>query len=113
MDEINQIQNPNIPPMSSPPSGPAQPMNPIPSMPQAVPKKDNYWFWIVIAVILVVGALVWWYVNQMAIEAPTMGQPQINKEAREDIMMSNDIEGTDLGDLNKEFMEVDKDLNSL
>ena len=110
MDEINQIQNPNIPPMSSSPSGPVQPMNP---MPQTMPKKDNYWFWIVIAVILVVGGLVWWYVNQMTIEAPIMGQPQINKEAREDIMMSNDIEGTDLGDLNKEFMEVDKDLNSL
>ncbi len=99
MDEINQIQNPNI--------------SPMPSMPQVTVKKGNYWFWIVVAIILVVGGLVWWYVGQMAVDAPIVGQPQINKEAREDMMISNDIQAVDPGNLDKEFMEIDKDLNSL
>ena len=99
MDEINQIQNPNI--------------SSIPSTPQAMPPKNNYWFWIVIAVILVVSGLAWWYIGQMDSEVPVIGQPQINKEAREDTMINNEIQGVDLGDLDEEFMEVDKDLNSL
>ena len=110
MDEINQIQNPNISPM------PGQSMGPTPSMPSAsmMPmKKKNYWFWMVIAVILVVGGLAWWYVSSMAVDAPFVQQPQIDKEAREDAMISKDIEGTDSTNVDAEFQPIDKDLNSL
>lgn len=87
-------------------------------MPSSIPakmgsKKGSNLFLFVVAVILVVGGLLWWYVSQMAVEAPAVQQVQVDQEAREDTLLDRDIQETDLGNLDKEFEAVDKDINGL
>ena len=106
--DLNQIQNPNVPPMPPPAGGSmGQPM------PTNAMKNKRLWFWIVVAIVVAVGAVAWWYVSRMAVIPFISEQPQIDQEAREDAMISGDIQEADLGDLDKEFMDVDQDLNSL
>lgn len=102
--DLNQ-QSQNLPNISQ---------TPPPSMQQqSVPKQSGYWFWIVVAIIIAFGGLAWWYVNQLVVEAPIIEQPQVNKEARQDFMIQNEIDEADPGNLDKEFMEIDKDINNL
>ncbi|MDO8496676.1 MAG: hypothetical protein Q7S43_04495 [bacterium] len=94
--ELNQIQNPNISPVS-----------PMPI------KHKNYLFLAIILVIGVVSFMAWWYINQMKVVVPVTNQPEVNQEAREDAVLNNEIQQTDLGDLDAEFKSIDSDLNSL
>jgi len=108
MDSLDpQMQNPNVPPAMS-----AGPTPSMPSIPK-IPRKNKSLFWLVLVIIVVVGVAVWWYIGQMVPESVVQQQPQIDQEAREDALISNDIEGNDLGDLDAEFEDIDKDLNSL
>lgn len=78
-------------------------------------QKKSHWT-IVGVVVMAVTTLfvVWWYITQMRVEAPvTGGQPQTNQEAREDTILDNEIQQTDLGNLDAEFESIDNDLNSL
>ncbi|MDP3697782.1 MAG: hypothetical protein Q8R55_07285 [Candidatus Taylorbacteria bacterium] len=112
MDNQNpQMQNPNVPPMT--PAG-GQPMGPTaPMMSQMSMKKKGPWLWIIIGIAAAVAGVAWWYISQMAVE-PVGQQPSpVNQEAREDTMLSKDIQEADLGDLDKEFQAIDNDLNSL
>lgn len=97
--ELNQIQNPNISPV--PPT-------------VKMPMKKNYIILIVILIIAAIGFLVWWYVDQSKVQMPTVSkQPEVNKEAEEDVQLDAQIQQTDLGDLDAEFQPIDSDLNSL
>lgn len=104
MDELNQIQNPNM-------SVPGQSTGPTP-MPSISAKKKNLWLRVIIGIAVAVAGLAWWYISRMAVE-PVVQQSQVNQEAREDTMISKDIQEADLGDLDMEFQAVDSDLNSL
>ena len=112
MDEINQIQNSNIS-TNMPPTQPSQPMDPAPIMPQVSEKKKSSWFLITIVIILAVGGFIWWYVGQMTDDSLVVEQPKIDKQAREDALISKDIEATDSGSMDAEFQSIDTDLNSL
>ena len=109
MDELNQMPNTSMPQMP-PMAGGSSPVMGIPSRPM---KKKIAWFWIIIAIILVIGGLAWWYVSQMAVEVPLVHQFQSDNDAREDALISRDIQETDTGNVDTEFQTVDKDLNSL
>lgn len=111
MDELNQ--NPNI---SIQPSQPPQSAEPVPQslmMTEPGKKKFNFLLWVLIAALVAIGALTWWYLNQMSPEPVLTEQPKINQEARQDILINNEIQDIDLGNIDKEFESIDKDLNSL
>lgn len=108
------IQTPSTPAAPSVEQQPVQPA-PMAQMP-AVPmpaKKKNLWFWITVGTLVAVGGLAWWYVSQMAVEAPVVQQPKIDKQAREDMLLQSEVQATNEGNLDKEFTDIDKDLNSL
>ena len=111
MDELNNIQNPNIPsglPSQGMPGGQMSPM------PQAsMTKKSRSTFWITILALAAVGAFAWWYIGQMSDEPLVVNQPNINQEARQDTLISGQIQSVDMGDLDAEFKAIDTDLNSL
>ena len=100
MDELNQMQNPNITsPSMSPGSG----------------NSKKLWFWIVIAVAVVVAGLVWYFsTTQVGLDSqlpsPT---PTPEVEAQLDSQINVEEEGVDLGDLDAESKGIDHDLNSL
>ena len=71
------------------------------------------WFWIVIAIILASGGLAWWYVSQMGNDMPLVEQTQIDQEAREDAMISGEIQEADPGNVDAEFQAIDNDMNNL
>lgn len=77
-------------------------------------EKKSHWtiVGIVIAAIITL-FVIWWYIIQMRVEAPVTGQSQIDQEARENAILDNEIQQTDLGDINAEFKSIDSDLNSL
>lgn len=106
MDELNQIQNPNVSPPAS------QPMGPMPSTQMPI-KKKGPWLWVIIGIAVAVAGLAWWYISQMAVESVGQQQPPVNQEAREDTMINKDIQEADLGNLDAEFQSVDSDMNSL
>lgn len=106
------MQNSNMPPLNPPTGGGGpDPMGQMPQTPMSM-KKKNPWFWMIIALVFVIGLAVWWYLGQN-IPEPTVQQPQVNQEAREDIIIDRDINNADLGDINVEFKSIDSDLNSL
>lgn len=88
---------------------------PMPSMPmQQMPARGkSMWLWIVIAVVFVVAGVVWWYINQMVVEPVVQQQPPVNQEAREDIIIGNEIQAADSTDIDAEFKAIDNDINSL
>lgn len=103
MDELNQIQNPNVTPT----------VLPNQSMSTGPIKKKSPLLWIILAVVVAAAGLAWWYISQMEAEPVVFDQPKINKEAREDTMISKDVQEVDLGNLDAEFKAMDSDLNSL
>ena len=108
MDEINQIQNPNVAPTQG-----AGGQTSMPGMPVMSMKKKSQWFWITLVIIVAIGGLAWWYVSQMGSEIPFVQQPQIDQGAREDAMISGDVQDADSTNVDAEFQNIDKDLNSL
>lgn len=106
MDELNQIQNPNMPSAGGS-------MGPMPSMSPMPAKSKSVWLWVVIAVVLVVAGVAWWYINQMTVEPVVQQGPSVNQEAREDMMINKDIQATDSTDVDSEFKAIDSDINSL
>ena len=120
--EINQIPNPNMPqmpPMSPPPMQPSPPqqtdgLSPVLGIPTTPMKKKSPWFIIIILVILAVGGLAWWYVTYvMEVDVSIVEQTQPNPEAREDAIISGQIQDVDSTNLDSEFQGIDKDLDSL
>lgn len=100
MDEQNQISG--------------QQMGPMPSMPPAAsPKSQGMLLWIIIAIVVLAGSVAWWYLSRMmsSVEPVVQQQPQINQEAREDMLIDDDIQSANLGDLDMEFKSIDNDLN--
>lgn len=77
-------------------------------------EKKSHWTIVGIAIAAVITLFViWWYVTKIKIEIPVIGQPQVDQEAREDAMLSSEIQQTDVGDVDAEFKSIDSDLNSL
>lgn len=109
MDELNQIQNPNV--TSGLPSQPGQ-VSPMSQMPV---KKKSYLFPITLVLLVAIGAFSWWYIGQMNDEPVVVNQPEVkvNQDAREDIQTSKEIGEVDMGNLDVEFQAVDSDMNSL
>lgn len=82
-------------------------------MQEFVEKKSH---WTIVGLMIgtiIILFVIWGYVTKMRVEAPVIGQPQINQEAREDAVLNSEIEQTDLGDIDAEFKSIDSDLNSL
>lgn len=82
-------------------------------MQEFVEKKSHWTIVGIVAGTVTTLFVIWWYVTQMKVEEPVVGQPQTNQEAREDAVLNSEIEQTDLGDLDTEFKSIDSDLNSL
>lgn len=103
MDELNQIQNPNVTPSQ------------MPSMSQMPMKKNNYLFPVTVGVLVTVGAFAWWYIGQMNNGPVAVNQPEIkiNQDAREDALIIKSVGEVDMGNLDTEFQAVDSDINSL
>jgi|SRR3989344_622462 len=112
MDELNNIQNPNVP-SGLPSQGMSGQIPPMPQMSQASMKKKNSLFLIVIFALVAVGTFAWWYIGQMSEEPIIIDQPKINRDVREDLELSKEIEEVDTSDLDAEFKAIDADLNSL
>ena len=110
MDELNQTQNSNTPPVVP---NQAPPVYQVPPVLKQAPKKKNYLFLIVVLVLVAVGAFAWWYVSQMGNEPLVLDEPQINQDAREDALISRELGDVDMGDLDSEFESIDSDINSL
>lgn len=103
----NPVSAPEMPPVIPP----SQLGNQMPVVASA--KKINPLFFVVVAVIIVVGAIAWWYVGQMAPEPVVQEQPKINQEARQDALIGNEINQVDLGNMDADLQQIDADLNSL
>ncbi len=124
MDELNQIQNPNVTPaepspqvnISQQPSAP-----PMPSMNSSAPmsapmqpmKKKGSWFIVAVVAIGAFGGYAWWYVGQMGEETMVFNQPKSNQASREAAIMSKEVQNLDTGNVDGEFKTIDSDLNSL
>lgn len=112
MDELNQNPNITIQPGQPPSQGdPAQYQQSM--QPTSKGKKPGPLFWFLIIAIVAVGVFIWWYLGQMSPEPALTEQPKINQEARQDALINNEIQNIDLGNIDKEFDSIDKDLNSL
>lgn len=78
----------------------------------------SHWFLVAVIIFLLAGALIaWFYSRQMKFDFGINNQnkpktPQ-EQEAREDVVIKNEIESVDVGDLDAEFNSIDSDLNSL
>lgn len=97
MDELNQMQNPNVTPS-----------------PMSSKLKNKKTLWIIIAVAVVVAGLAW-YFSAMQVDSPQLPVPTPTPEveAQLDSQLNTEVENIDLGDLDTEFKEIDNDLNSL
>ena len=99
MDELNQIQNPNVS------------MNNNPAM---SPEKQKSWLFMAVVAIIAAGVVVWWFAGLMTVDLADQQQlVPMDQEAKSDALINAEIEGVDLGDLDKEFQTIDNDLNSL
>ena len=82
-------------------------------------KKTNIWLWILIViVVLVVVGIVCWKVKKMSrvseeeVEIPLVSEEkELPSDATEEIL--KEVENIEVLDLEKEFQEIDQDLNSL
>src|SRR3989338_2169981 len=103
MDQVPpQMQNPNV----------LENM-PVQSPMDHITKKKGHWILVAVAIAAVATFFViQFYIDQMVVEM-VVRQPVLNQEAREDALISNEVQDVDLGDLNTEFEDIDKDLNSL
>lgn len=110
MDELNQIQNPNMS-MPSQPSGPAS----MPGVSSSEPAKKgiNPLFLLIVAGAVLVAGIAWWYISQMAGEPMVQQQATVNQEARQDMLINKDIQAIDSTNLDSEFKTIDNDINSL
>ncbi len=114
MDELNQIQNPN---MTPPVGGPGQVMGPTPPPATGIvptpSKGKSMMLWVIVAIACVAAGVAWWYISQMSVEPVVQQQPAINQEAREDMKINQEIQNTDSANLDAEFKSIDNDINSL
>lgn len=92
---------------------------PSPDKQMSEPVTDRKWHWILFGVVILFLAgffITWYYVRQMnfnvGINNNRTTTPE-QQEAREDINISNELEGIDVGNLDIEFQSIDSDLNSL
>lgn len=102
MEENNPNLQPNI----------QQPVTPQPEV--EVKKGKNPIIWIMLLIILVitvVGGALWFVLNQGKITPTASNQDRVTANPLNDL--SNEANAIDLGDLDKEFVEVDKDLGNL
>jgi uncharacterized protein HemX len=110
MDNPNFL-NPNVPTEGAP--NPMYQAPQMPRMPQMASRpKVSPLLWVVLVLALAGAGAAWWYINQMVVD-PIVEAPKIDQEAREDKLLSQELQGTDVGDVEQEFQDVDKDINSL
>ncbi len=110
MDNPNFL-NPNVPQAGAP--NPMYKAPQMPRMPQVGAKsKVSPLLWVVLVLALAGAGAAWWYINQMVVE-PVVQAPKIDQEAREDKLLSQEVQATDVGDVETEFKSVDGDINSL
>lgn len=99
MDELNQMQNPNITP---------------PMMSSGQEKGKKLWIWVSVAVAVVVAGLVWYFgTSQTGFPQLPIPTPTPQTEAQLDSQIGNEVENVDIGNLDAEFQGIDADLNSL
>ena len=104
INENNELSNPNI-----------EQESPLLSN---KPEFDSL-VWIIIAVLILAGGLIQWYIAR---SIPELDFNQINNQNQQRtyddpnadlIQIKEDLNKTDLGDIDKEFETIDQDLNSL
>lgn len=89
-------------------------------------KKTNIWLWVLmVVVILIVVGIVWWQVKKITMvpkegveipkeeaEVPSVSEEkELPSDTTEEIL--KEVENVEALDLEKEFQEIDQDLNSL
>ena len=82
-------------------------------------KKTNIWLWIlIVVVVLIVVGIVWWKVKKISrvpgeeVEIPSVSEgKELPSDTTEEIL--KEVENIEVLDLEKEFQEIDQDLNSL
>jgi len=112
--DINTQSSQSSQPSPMPWEQPSQTAPQMPQMPVTGGKFGSKMLWVILGLSLVAGGLAWWYVNNMMAPKPFVQQgPVVDQEERQDTLIGNEIKEVDLGDLDKEFQEIDKDLNSL
>lgn len=64
---------------------------------------------LIVVAVIVIALLLWWGLSQRQ-DATTGENTEAGLETED---VTNEIDSLDTGDIDKEFMEVDKDINSL
>lgn len=71
---------------------------------------------IVVAIIIIVAGLAYWYLNyykSSQVESPADQGSSVLKQGDTTTSINNAIESIDLGDLDKEFQDIDSEIQSL
>lgn len=103
MDELNQVQNPNVEPEKE--------KSPAPT------RQSWIWLGIFAAVAVTIVFVIWRYLSFPVVESPILlsptptATPELTPESEADI--EEDVLQVDVGDLDKEFKNIDSDLDSL
>lgn len=96
---------------------PPSPISQIPSeAPLTQKHKHKEFFYLAIAVVVVVAGLIWWQINSYSQEQevflPTATSTP-DADTQEINNINRDMQDADIGDLDAEFQEIDSDLDGL
>lgn len=110
-DDLNPIsQNPAVLPTPPPP----QPA-PAPTSPPVEEGNSKMVLWLIgglIVVIIVVGGI-YWYLSSQAAKQALQQVKTPTPVTKEETSLESDLDAVQVGDIDSEFTEVDKDLESL
>lgn len=103
METNDTISNDTIPSSSLP----SQSMN-------SYNQHKKLYFIIAIAVIVIAAGVIWWQLGKQIDETQVSAPAKIaSPETREVTGINNDVNNLEMGNLENEFQQIDKDLNSL
>jgi cytoskeletal protein RodZ len=99
--------------LNTPPSQISQ----IPSSaPLTKPHRHKEYFFLAIAIVIIAAGLIWWQISKYSQEQefvlPTPTATP-NADTQEINSINKDMEDANISDLDTEFKDIDKDLNSL
>jgi hypothetical protein len=96
------------------------PPNPLSQIPSTAPLTKQHrhreFFVLAIAIVVVATGLIWWQIIKLDDESTLTNRVIMNApnpENREISNISNEVNGVDNTNLDQEFEQIDKDLNSL